>query len=65
LSSRDAVGSGVWPVINEPFSSGICLAGLQSVDGLGELAGAPRAAAQLAEYPPGLELGVRLPPLRS
>src|SRR5580693_312240 len=42
----------------EPFSSCICLADLQNVDGLGELAGAPRAASQLAEDPPGLELGV-------
>jgi hypothetical protein len=29
------------------------------VDGFGELAGAPGAAAELAEDPPGLELGVR------
>ena len=45
----------------EPFSSGVCLAGLQNVDGLGELAGAPGAAAQLAEDAPCLELGVRAP----
>ena len=32
---------------------------LQSVDGLYELADAPGAAAELAENPPGLELGVR------
>jgi len=31
---------------------------LQYVDGFGELAGAPGAAAQLAEDLPGLELGV-------
>ena len=47
------------PAYNEPFSSCICLADLQNVDGLGELPGAPRAASQLAEDPPGLELGVR------
>ena len=45
--------------ISEPFSSCVCLAGLQNVDGLGELAGAPGAAAELAEDVPGLELGVR------
>ena len=43
----------------EPFSSWLCLADLQCVDGLGELAGAPGAAAELAEDAPGLELGVR------
>ena len=43
----------------EPFSSCVCLADLQYVDGLGELAGAPGAAAELAEDAPGLELGVR------
>jgi putative transposase len=43
----------------EPFSSWLCLADLQYVDGLGELSGAPGAAAELAEDPPGLELGVR------
>jgi len=31
---------------------------LQNMDGLGDLPGAPRAAAQLAEDAPGLELGV-------
>jgi len=35
------------------------LADLQYVDGLGELSGAPGAAAELPEDPPGLELGVR------
>jgi hypothetical protein len=43
----------------EPFSSCVCLADLQCVDGLGELAGAPGAAAELAQDAPGLELGVR------
>ena len=33
---------------NEPFSSCVCLADLQYVDGLGELSGAPGAAAELA-----------------
>jgi len=45
--------------LTEPFSSSVCLAYLQYVDGLGELAGAPGAAAELAENAPGLELGVR------
>ena len=44
---------------SEPFSSCVCLANLQNVDGLGELPGAPGAAAELAEDAPGLELGVR------
>ena len=43
----------------EAFPSWLSLAGLQYVDGLGELAGAPGAAAELTENPPGLELGVR------
>jgi hypothetical protein len=34
-------------VDTEPFSSGVCSAGLQYLDGLGELPGAPGAAAQL------------------
>jgi hypothetical protein len=34
------------------------LAGLKDVDGLGQLPGLPRAAAQLAQDAPGLELGV-------
>ena len=42
----------------ERFSSG-GLAGLKDVDGLGELPGAPGAAAEFAQDPPGLELGVR------
>ena len=42
------------PVI-EPFPSWLCLADLQYVDGLGEPSGAPGAAAELAENPPGLE----------
>jgi hypothetical protein len=33
--------------------------GLQGVNGLGELTGAPGAGAELAENPPVLELGVR------
>ena len=41
---------------SEPFSSCVCLADVQYVDGLGELSGAPGAAAELAEYVPGLEL---------
>ena len=51
---REAIGN-----YTEPFSSCVCLADLQYVDGLGELSGAPGAAAELAEDPPGLELGVR------
>ena len=43
----------------EPFPSWLCVVDLQDVDGLGELAGAPWAAAELAEDSPGLELGVR------
>jgi hypothetical protein len=43
----------------EPFSSRVCLADLQNVDGLGQLPGTPGAAAQLAGDPPVLELGVR------
>ena len=43
----------------EPFPSSLCRVDLQGVDCLGELAGAPRAAAELAEDSPGLELGVR------
>jgi hypothetical protein len=42
----------------EPFSTWLCLADLQGVDGLGELAGAPGAAAELAEDAPGFELRV-------
>src|SRR6266516_452843 len=41
----------------ERFSSGD-LAGLQDVDGFGDLPGAPGAAAELAQDSPGLELGV-------
>ena len=44
---------------SEPFSSSLCCVNFQGVDCLGELPGAPRAAAQLAEDPPVLELGVR------
>jgi hypothetical protein len=43
----------------EPFPSWLCLADLQYVNGLGELSGAPGAAAELAEDVPGFELGVR------
>jgi len=38
------------------LSSCVCPADLQCVDGLGELPGAPGAAAELAEDAPGLEL---------
>jgi hypothetical protein len=41
----------------ERFSS-FDLAGLKDVDGLGELPGAPRAAAQFAQDVPGLALGI-------
>src|SRR6266568_7523955 len=44
---------------SEPFPSWLCLAGLQYVNGLGELSGAPGAAAEFPEDVPGLELGVR------
>src|SRR6516225_9960151 len=43
----------------EPFPSCLCVTGLQNVDGLGELTGAPWAAAQLPENFPGFELCVR------
>jgi putative transposase len=46
-------------VDTEPFPSWLCLANLQYVDGLGELAGAPGTAAELTEDSPGLELGIR------
>ena len=39
----------------EPFSSWLCHVDFQGVDGLGELAGTPGAAAELAEDPPVLE----------
>jgi hypothetical protein len=42
---------------SEPFSSWLCLAGLKDVDGLGDLAGFPWAAAELAQDLPALELG--------
>ena len=45
--------------LTEAFPSWLCLAGLQNVDGLGELTGAPGAAAELTENPPAFELGVR------
>ena len=48
-----------WELATEPFSSCLCLAGLQYVDGPGELSGAPGAAAELAEDAPVLELSVR------
>ena len=44
--------------MTEPFPSWLCLANLQYVDGLGKLAGAPGAAAELTEDSPGLELGI-------
>jgi len=44
---------------SEPFPSCLCRANFQSVDGLGELSGAPGAAAELTENPPVLELRVR------
>ena len=43
---------------SEPFPSWLCLAELQYVDCLGELAGFPGAAAELVEDVPGLELRV-------
>ena len=43
----------------ERFPSSLRRVNLQSVDGLGELSGAPGAAAELAENAPGLQLGVR------
>ena len=43
---------------SEPFSSSD-FAGLEDVDGLGDLAGLPGAAAELAQDVPALELGVR------
>ena len=46
--------------MNSTFFICLChLADLQYVDGLGELSGAPGAAAQLPQDPPVLELGVR------
>jgi alanine dehydrogenase len=45
------------PRLSEPFSS--CdLAGLKDVDGLGELACAPGAAAEFTQDAPGFQLGV-------
>ena len=44
---------------DEPFPSSLCGVNLQGVDGLGELSGAPGAAAELTQDSPGLELGVR------
>jgi hypothetical protein len=41
----------------EPFSS-FDLAGLEDVDGFGELSGPPGAAAEFAQDAPGLELGI-------
>lgn len=41
-----------------PAASSGDLAGLKDVDRLGELPGTPRAAAEFAQYVPGLELGV-------
>ena len=46
-------------IVTEPFPSCLCRVNLQGVDGLGELAGTPGAAAELTENPPGLELCVR------
>jgi len=46
-------------IYSEPFPSWLCPADLQYVDGLGELTGAPGAAAELPENSPRLELGVR------
>jgi hypothetical protein len=43
----------------EPFPPWLCFAELQYVDGLGELTGAPGAAAEFGEDLPGLELTVR------
>jgi hypothetical protein len=43
--------------VSECFSFG-GLADLKDVDGFGELPGAPGAAAEFAQDPPGLELGV-------
>src|SRR5690242_244587 len=45
--------------VSEPFPTWLCFADLQYMNGLGELSGAPRAAAELAQDPPRLELGVR------
>src|SRR6185437_1946623 len=45
--------------VSEPFPPWLCVADLQYVDGLGELSGAPGAAAEFAKDSPGLELGVR------
>jgi hypothetical protein len=55
---RDLLERGTARII-EPFSSSACLADLQYVDGLRELAGAPGAAAELTEDMPVLKLGVR------
>jgi hypothetical protein len=53
-------------IIIEIFSSRVCRADPQNMGGPGELPGAPPgapwAAAQLAENPQGLELGVRVSP---
>src|SRR5579862_7956964 len=44
---------------SEPIPTWLCLTELQYVDCLGKLAGAPGAAAELAEDPPCLQLSVR------
>ena len=49
-------GSSMVDLNTRPFPSCLCFAGLQCVDGLGELPGAPGAAAELAQV---LELRVR------
>jgi hypothetical protein len=38
---------------NEPFPSSLCRVKFQGMDGFGELSGAPGAAAELTQNPPG------------
>jgi hypothetical protein len=46
------------PILRYERFSSSDLAGLENVDGLGQLPGPPRAAAEFAQDAPGFELGV-------
>src|SRR5690349_21272586 len=64
ISVRFSSGGGPPGPGLKPCSS-LHLAGLKDMDGLGELPGAPGAAAELAQDVPGFELGVGSPGARS
>jgi hypothetical protein len=55
--THEAVICSAWGQDSEPFSS-FDLAGLEDVDGFGELPGPPGAAVEFAQDAPGLELGI-------